>query len=112
MAEKFDDQDFVEYIVKSIVDNPSEVKTKRSVDEMGVLIELSINQTDMGKVIGKEGKTAKAIRTLLRVMGAKNNARINLKIMEPEGGREVRVASDEADESEPEEKEEKATELV
>jgi predicted RNA-binding protein YlqC (UPF0109 family) len=110
MAEKFDDQDFVEYIVKSIVDNPSEVKTKRSVDEMGVLIELSINQTDMGKVIGKEGKTAKAIRTLLRVMGAKNNARINLKIMEPEGGREVRVADDESNGSE--EKEEKATELV
>src|SRR3990172_4472740 len=84
------DQEFVETVVKAIVDNPSDVKTKRSVDEMGVLIELTVNPEDMGKVIGKEGRTAKSIRTLLRVLGAKNNARVNLKIEEPEGGRQDR----------------------
>ena len=79
------DQEFVESVVKAIVDNPSGVSTKRSVDEMGVLIELTVAAEDMGKIIGKEGRTAKAIRTLLRVFGAKNNSRINLKIVEPEG---------------------------
>lgn len=81
------DQEFVEYVVKAIVDNPSKVKVKRQVDEMGVLIELTVDPQDMGKIIGKEGRTAKSIRTLLRVLGAKNNARVNLKIIEPEGGR-------------------------
>lgn len=85
------DQEFVETVVKAIVDNPNDVKTNRTVDEMGVLIELTVNPEDMGKIIGKEGRTAKSIRTLLRVLGAKNNARVNLKIVEPEGGREVRV---------------------
>lgn len=79
------DQDFVEMVVKAIVDNPDKVSTSRSVDEMGVLVELTVDPTDMGKIIGKEGRTAKAVRTLLRVFGAKNNARINLKIVEPEG---------------------------
>lgn len=88
------DQEFVETVVKAIVDNPTDVKTKRSVDEMGVLIELTVNPEDMGKIIGKEGRTAKSIRTLLRVLGAKNNARVNLKIIEPEGGKEVRIAED------------------
>lgn len=88
------DQEFVEAVVKAIVDNPTDVKTKRSVDEMGVLIELTVNPEDMGKIIGKEGRTAKSIRTLLRVLGAKNNARVNLKIVEPEGGREVKIAED------------------
>lgn len=88
------DQEFVETVVKAIVDNPNDVKTSRSVDEMGVLIELTVNPEDMGKIIGKEGRTAKSIRTLLRVLGAKNNARVNLKIVEPEGGREVRVPED------------------
>lgn len=81
------DQEFVETVVKAIVDSPADVKTKRSVDEMGVLIELTVNPEDMGKIIGKEGRTAKSIRTLLRVLGAKNNARVNLKIIEPEGGK-------------------------
>ena len=85
------DQEFVETVVKAIVDHPDDVKTKRSVDEMGVLIELTVHPEDMGKVIGKEGRTAKSIRTLLRVLGAKNNARVNLKIIEPEGGKEVKV---------------------
>lgn len=79
------DQKFVEDVVKAIVENPQDVKTERRVDEMGVLIELHVNPEDMGKIIGKEGKTAKAVRTLLRVLGAKSNARINLKIVEPEG---------------------------
>ena len=79
------DKEFVEYIVKSIVDNPDDVKIERTVDEMGVLISLNINPSDMGQVIGRQGSTAKSIRTLLRVIGAKNNARVNFKIVEPEG---------------------------
>lgn len=81
------DQDFVEFVVKSIVDNPEGVSTVRTVDEMGVLITLSVDQNDLGQVIGRQGQTAKAIRTLLRVVGAKNQARVNLKINEPEGSR-------------------------
>ena len=80
------DQQFVEMVVKELVDNPDAVKVERKVDEMGVLITLGVDPTDMGKIIGKEGRTAKAIRTLLRVLGAKNNSRVNLKIDEPEGG--------------------------
>jgi uncharacterized protein len=80
------DQLFVEMVVKELVDNPDKVKVERKVDEMGVLITLSVDPSDMGKIIGKEGRTAKAIRTLLRVLGAKNNSRVNLKIDEPEGG--------------------------
>jgi predicted RNA-binding protein YlqC (UPF0109 family) len=79
------DQAFVEMVVKQIVDNPDKVKTERKVDEMGVLIELTVDPEDMGKIIGKEGKTAKSIRTLLRVLGAKEHARVNMKIIEPEG---------------------------
>ncbi len=82
-----EDQEFLEYVVKSLVDNPNDVKIDRTVDEMGVLIKLSVNPADMGKIIGRQGNTAKAIRTLLRVIGMKNNARVNLKINEPEGGR-------------------------
>src|SRR3990172_6710075 len=81
------DQEFVEYVVKAIVEHPDGVSTKRTVDEMGVLIELTVAPEDMGQIIGKEGRTAKSLRTLLRVLGAKNNARVNLKIIEPEGGR-------------------------
>ncbi len=87
------DQEFVEFVVKSIVDSPDEVKTDRTVDEMGVLITLSVSPSDMGKIIGKEGRTAKALRTLLRVLGAKHNARVNLKIMEPDGG-EAHIPTD------------------
>ena len=79
------DKEFLEYVVKSLVDNPNDVKIDRKVDEMGVLITMSVNQDDMGKIIGRQGNTAKAIRTLLRVIGMKNNARVNLKINEPEG---------------------------
>lgn len=79
------DQQFVEFIVKALVDHPEDVKTTRTVDEMGVLITLFINPADMGTVIGRMGQTAKAVRTLLRVVGAKHKARVNLKINEPEG---------------------------
>lgn len=79
------DQQFLEYVVKSLVDNPNDVKITRTVDEMGVLLTLTVNQDDMGKVIGRSGATAKAIRTILRVVGMKNDARVNLKIEEPEG---------------------------
>lgn len=79
------DQQFVEFVVKALVDHPEDVKTERTVDEMGVLITLHLNQLDMGQVIGRMGQTAKAIRTLLRVVGAKHKARVNLKIYEPEG---------------------------
>lgn len=80
------DQEFLEYVIKSLVDNPDDVKVARQVDEMGVLLTLDVNAADMGKVIGRSGNTAKAIRILLRVVGMKNNARVNLKINEPEGG--------------------------
>ena len=79
------DQEFVEFVVKSLVDTPKVVKTNRTIDERGVLITLDVDSKDMGMIIGREGATAKAIRTLLRVVGAKNNARVNLKINEPEG---------------------------
>lgn len=83
------DVQFLEMVVKALVDNPSDVKINRTVDEMGVLITLDVNPADMGKIIGRSGNTAKAIRTLLRVVGMKNNARVNLKINEPEGGQRI-----------------------
>ncbi|TSC77681.1 MAG: hypothetical protein G01um101424_304 [Parcubacteria group bacterium Gr01-1014_24] len=79
------DKIFLEYVVKALVDNPNDIKIDRTVDEMGVLISLTVNPADMGKIIGRMGNTAKAIRTLLRIIGMKNNARVNLKINEPEG---------------------------
>jgi len=85
MAAKNQDQEFVEIIVKGIVNNPDEVKVDRKVDEMGVLLTLRVNPEDMGALIGRSGSTARAIRTLTRIVGLKNNARVNLKIEEPEG---------------------------
>jgi uncharacterized protein len=87
------DQEFLEFVVKELVDKPSDVKVGRTVDEMGVLLTLDINAEDMGKIIGRQGNTAKAIRTLLRVVGMKNNARVNLKINEPEGSTRGPAAS-------------------
>lgn len=89
MTEQHQDQNFLETVVKMLVDNPQDVKVDRKVDEMGVLITLDVNPADMGKIIGRSGNTAKAIRTLLRVVGMKNNARVNLKINEPEGSTRV-----------------------
>ena len=88
------DQEFVEMVIKALVENPDKVKVERTVDEMGVLLTLSVDPSDMGKIIGKEGRTAKAVRTLLRVLGARNNSRVNLKIAEPEGGSYVPPADD------------------
>lgn len=87
MAEKYTDQEFLEYVVKSLVSNPQAVKVERNVDEMGVLLTLKVDPVDMGQIIGRRGNTAKAIRSLLRVVGVKNHARVNLKIEEPPGGR-------------------------
>ena len=81
------DQKFVEEVVRAIVNNPQDVKTTRIIDERGVLITLDVNPGDMGYVIGRQGQTARSIRTLLKIVGAKNNARVNLKINEPIGGR-------------------------
>ncbi len=83
MADKTKDQEFLEFVVKSIVAHPEDVSTTRTVDERGVLLTLHINPSDMGYVIGRRGQTAQAIRTLLKIVGAKNNARINLKIADP-----------------------------
>jgi len=86
MDETFD-REFVEYVVRAIVNHPEDVKADRTIEERGVLITLHVNPEDMGYVIGKSGQTARSIRTLLKIVGAKNNARVNLKIYEPEGGR-------------------------
>jgi len=81
------DQDFLEFIVKALVDHPDDVKIDRKVDEMGVLLSLTVNPEDMGQIIGRAGSTARAIRNLVRIVGLKNHARVNLKIEEPAGGR-------------------------
>jgi hypothetical protein len=85
MAEKHKDQEFLENIVKALVTHPEDVKVDRNVDEMGVLLSLRINAEDMGRIIGRQGSTARSIRGLLRIVGLNNNARVNLKIEEPEG---------------------------
>ena len=84
---KEQDKEFLEFVIKALVDHPDEVKVDRKVDEMGVLLNLKVHPEDMGVVIGKAGSTARAIRNLVRVVGLKNHARVNLKIEEPEGGR-------------------------
>ena len=94
MANAVNDKDFLEYVIKSLVDNPDDVKVERKVDEMGVLLTLDLNPADMGYVIGRKGQNARAIRTLLRLVGARNNAHVNLKINEPEGGRGPRGGRD------------------
>ena len=91
-----EDQQFLESVVKALVDHPESVHINRTVDEMGVLLSLDVHQDDMGKIIGRSGNTAKAIRILLRVVGMKNNARVNLKINEPEGGRKTAPSAESA----------------
>ena len=90
-ATVYGDQEFLEYVTKSLVDNSDAVEVSRKVDEMGVLLTVKVHKDDVGKLIGRNGNTAKALRTLLRVVGMKNHARVNLKIDEPEGGRGPRV---------------------
>ncbi len=80
------DQQFVEFIVKSLVGNPDAVQIKRTIDEKGVLLELTVDAEDLGRVIGKRGATAQSLRTLLRALGTKNDARYNLKIVDVNGG--------------------------
>ena len=92
MAKPASDQEFLEFIVQALVDHPDDVKVERKVDEMGVLLSLNVNPEDMGQIIGRAGSTAKAIRSLVRIVGLKNHARVNLKIEEPEGGRVSRPA--------------------
>lgn len=95
MTEKTVDKEFLEYLIKSIVTYPDEVVVDRKVDEMGVLLTLKVNREDMGKIIGRDGSTAKAIRSLVRIVGLKHNARVNLKIEEPEGStREFKRSAD------------------
>src|SRR5215471_11576246 len=76
------DQQFVEFVVKSLVSNPEAVKIERRIDEKGVLLELTVDPEDLGRVIGKRGATAQSLRTLLRALGTKNDARYNLKIID------------------------------
>ncbi|MEK7481738.1 MAG: KH domain-containing protein [Patescibacteria group bacterium] len=86
------DQKFLEFVVKSIVSNPDDVKVERKVDEMGVLLTLHVNPVDMAQVIGRKGATAQSVRSLLKIVGIKNNARVNLKIAEPEGSTRGRAS--------------------
>lgn len=79
------DKDFLEFVVRSIVDHPDSVVIDRRIDEMGVLLTLRVHPQDMGQVVGRQGATAKALRSLLRIVGIKHNARVNLIIEEPEG---------------------------
>lgn len=76
------DQQFIEFVVKSLVNNPDDVSIERTIDEKGVLLELTVNPEDLGRVIGKRGATAQSLRTLLRALGTKNDARYNLKIVD------------------------------
>lgn len=92
----YEDKQFLENLVKTLVDHPEAVVVNRTVDEMGVLLTLDVHAEDMGKIIGRSGNTAKAIRTLLRVVGMKNDARVNLKINEPEGGKGMNPEMSEA----------------
>lgn len=85
MTERNIDQEFVEHVVRSIVNHPEDVVVERKIDEMGVLLTLKVNPDDMALVIGKKGSTARAIRTLTRIIGLRNRARVNFKIAEPEG---------------------------
>ncbi|MCU0653686.1 MAG: KH domain-containing protein [Candidatus Pacebacteria bacterium] len=87
MDKKTADHEFLEFLIKALVDHPEDVVVNRTVDEMGVLLSLKVNAEDMGQIIGRSGSTARAIRNLVRIIGLKNHARVNLKIEEPEGGR-------------------------
>ncbi len=92
------DRDFIEFVVKNIVDSPEEVVIDRTIDDLGILITLKVAKDDMGKIIGKNGQTAKAIRVLLRLIGSKNEERVNLKILEPEGSEESNLPNSGLDE--------------
>lgn len=91
------DQQFIEYIVKSVVGHPDDVQVERIIDEKGVLLSLTVNPEDLGRVIGKRGVTAQSLRTLLRALGTKNDARYNLKIVNNDDQREnYTISSDDS----------------
>ena len=90
------DQQFIEYIVKSVVGHPEDVVVERLIDEKGVLLTLTVNPEDLGRVIGKRGVTAQSLRTLLRALGTKNDARYNLKIVNNDGYEGASFSSDDA----------------
>jgi uncharacterized protein len=90
------DQQFIEYIVKSVVGHPDDVVVERIIDEKGVLLTLTVNPEDLGRVIGKRGVTAQSLRTLLRALGTKNDARYNLKIVNNDGQTGATYSSDDA----------------
>jgi uncharacterized protein len=95
------DQQFVEYIVKSLVGHPDDVSVERIIDEKGVLLSLTVNPEDLGRVIGKRGVTAQSLRTLLRALGTKNDARYNLKIVNNDDQRENYTISSDNTSDEP-----------
>ena len=95
------DQQFVEYIVKSLVGHPDDVTVERIIDEKGVLLSLTVNPEDLGRVIGKRGVTAQSLRTLLRALGTKNDARYNLKIVNNDDQRENYTTASDEDKSQP-----------
>jgi len=105
MSDQNKDQDFLLYVVTAMVDHPNDIKIERSIDERGVLLTLNVNQADMATLIGKAGRTAGALRTLLKVVGSKINARVNLKIEDPNGGqgRPPRKDSYQSQENQPKE---------
>lgn len=111
-AKEMKDQEFLETLVKFLVDKPEQVSATRAVDEMGVLLTLNVDPSDMGQIIGRRGNTARAIRTLLRVVGAKNNARVNLKINQPEGTERPERSADGADRFERPRREEESSSEV
>ena len=94
MAEKTPYEEFLEYVTKLLVDHPEDVKIEKTVDEMGVLLTLHLNQSDMGMVIGRQGSTIRAIRTLLRVIGLKSHARVTLRIAQPAAGTQQQTKED------------------
>ena len=94
------DQSFIEFIVKSLVGHPNDVAVERIIDEKGVLLSLTVNSEDLGRVIGKRGVTAQSLRTLLRALGTKNDARCNLKIINNDDQRENYTTSSDSDNSE------------
>lgn len=103
------DKVFLEMIVKNIVGNPDDIMVERTIDERGVLLTLKVNPADMGYVIGRKGQTAQAIRTLLKIVGAKNNSRVNLKIYDPEGDKRHGESNEKTADVEPKEEDTHAT---
>lgn len=94
MAGGTKDSEFLEYVVKAIVNHPEDVKIKRTVDEMGVLLSLKVHPDDMGQVIGKQGSVVRSLRNLVRIVGLRNHARVNLRVEEPERKKEEKSTED------------------